>query len=169
MQRVSRAAARMVVIGAALLALPAARAEAQVVQGCQPDQYLDRTAAGADRQITWDFSIVTDPERCLQVKVGQTVVWTGDFDTHPLAGQGGDNPNPIGLHVNGAVTFTNAGTFGFHCLNHSVMVGAIKVVAATAAPSVPALSPWLAVALTVLLLATGFVLLRKRVARRRPT
>ena len=65
MQRVSRAAARMVVIGAALLALPAARAEAQVVQGCQPDQYLDRTAAGADRQITWDFSIVTDPERCL--------------------------------------------------------------------------------------------------------
>src|SRR5882672_7570603 len=88
-------------------------AQAQVVQDCQPNQYLDRTASGADRELTWNFDISSDPERCMQVQVGQTVVWNGDLDTHPLGAQGGDMPNPIIFHVNGVVTFTTAGTFGF--------------------------------------------------------
>jgi hypothetical protein len=129
------------------------RANAQVVQDCQPNQFLDRTAPGADRLLTWDFSISTDPERCLQVQVGQTVVWDGVQDVHPLAGSGGDSPNPISLHLNGAVTFTKVGTFGFVCLNHSSMKGAIKVVAAPS--SVPVSSPWLVVSLTVLMLGSG--------------
>jgi hypothetical protein len=132
-----------------------------MVQDCQPDQYLDRTAAGADRQLTWDFSIATDPERCLQVRTGQTVVWQGDFETHPLGGQGGDNPNPIGLNVNGSVTFNTAGTFGFTCLVHSSMKGAIQVVAAPPAP-VPALSPWLSFSLIGALLAIGWALTANR-------
>ena len=133
---------------------------AQVVQNCQDSDYQDRTAAGADRQITWDFSITSNSERCLQVRVGQTVVWNGDFDTHPLGGSGGDNPNPITANINGSVTFTTAGTFGYHCLVHSPMIGAIRVVAA--APAVPAVSPWLASALTVVLLAIGWVRTRRR-------
>ena len=101
------------------------------------------------------------------MRVGQTVVWSGDFDTHPLAGQGGDMPNPISLHQNGSVTFNTAGTFGFHCLSHSTMKGAISVLAvAPPPPSVPALSPWWVAALTVLMLATGLVLLGRRRSHR---
>jgi hypothetical protein len=140
-------------------------AEAQVVQDCQPDQYLDRTAANADRELTWDFSISTDPERCMQVQVGQTVLWNGDLSTHPLGSGGGDMPNPIIFHIDGAVTFTTVGTFGFQCLSHSPMKGAIKVVAA-APPTVPVRAGWLTFTLTVLLMATGMVLTRKRRTRR---
>lgn len=153
------------VVLATLIALPAV-AEAQVVNNCQPSQYLDRTAPGADRQLTWDFSISTDPERCLQVQAGQTVVWNGDLDVHPLAGNGGDNPNPISFHQNGAVTFKTAGTFGFQCLSHSPMNGAIKVVLAPiAAAPAPALPTWLGVGLVFLLLAMGWGLIRNQ---RRP-
>lgn len=134
----------------------AGRAQAQVVQGCQPNQYLDRTASGADRELTWDFGIESDPERCMQVQTSQTVVWSGDLEMHPLGGQGGDMPNPISLHQNGSVTFNAAGTFGFKCSSHSPMVGAIRVVTAPPA-TVPALSQWLAIALSVILLASGLI------------
>jgi plastocyanin len=144
-----------------LVWLHAGSAEAQVVQDCQPTAYLDRTATGADRQLAWDFSISSDPERCMKVRVGQTVVWnvTPDFDVHPLGGAGGDSPNPITFHNNGVVTFTAVGTFGFQCLNHASMKGAIQVVAAP--PPVPASSPWVVLGLTVLLLASGSILLRR--------
>ncbi len=170
-QRTNRAGWSLCAALVVTIGLTAASAQAQVVQDCQPTQYLDRTAPAADRQLTWDFSIATDPERCLQVQVGQTVVWNGDvFDTHPLGGSGGDSPNPIGLHVNGAVTFTNVGTFGFQCLNHSIMKGAIKVVAATAPPpSVPALSRGQAVSLTALLLAGALLSIRRARRRSQPT
>lgn len=144
------------VTAAVLLGAPT-RARAQVVGDCQPGAYLDRTAPAASRQLTWDFSIATDPARCLKVQVGQTVVWNGDFDTHPLGGSGGDTPNPIGLHVNGSVTFNAVGTFGFTCLVHSSMKGAILVVPAPA-PPVPAVPSWLLAILAVLVTAWGWVL-----------
>ncbi len=150
-----------------LVGVPTA-AQAQVVQGCQPGAYVDRTAPGAVRVLPWDMDIATLDEHCMQVATGQTVVWNGDLDTHPLAGQGGDMPNPISLHDNGAVTFTAVGTFGYKCLSHSPMIGAIKVVAAAPASSVPALSPWLAAALTALLLASGLLLIRNRLRRAAP-
>jgi hypothetical protein len=108
--------------------LCAAPAEGQEVQNCQPSQYLDRTAPGADRQLAWDFSIATDPERCMRVRVGQTVVWNGDLEVHPLGGQGGDMPNPITFAEGGSITFNSVGRFGFICLSHSSMKGAIEVV-----------------------------------------
>src|SRR5262245_37607561 len=121
----------------------------EVVQGCQPDQYVDRTAANADRQLSWDFSITSDPARCMQVRAGQTVVWDGDLETHPLAGQGGDTPNPITFHANGSVTFNSPGTFGFVCLSHTPMKGAIEVLAA--APAAPAPVPVTSIPLSVAL------------------
>jgi hypothetical protein len=161
-ERANRLLSCLLVTWAVWLGFPAAPAEAQVVQDCQPSQYLDRTAPGADRQLSWDFSVVSDPERCLQVRVGQTVTWSGDFDTHPLAGQGGDGPNPIFFHQNGAVTFNSVGTFGFVCLSHSAMKGAIRVVQGPPPASVPALSPWLAAGLTVVLLASGLLIRNHR-------
>jgi plastocyanin len=155
---------RTLAIVAVLIVGWSSSARAQVVQNCQPDQYVDRTAPGADRQLTWDFGIASDPERCMQVRVGQTVVWdvVGSFDLHPLAGQGGDMPNPITSHQNGSVTFTSPGTFGFVCLNHSTMKGAIRVVPAPAL--VPAATPWWIAALTALLLASGWLVLRRGAA-----
>jgi hypothetical protein len=153
-------------VAGALFAV-SAPAYGQVIQNCLPNQYLDRTATNADRELNWDFGIETDPEHCLQVAVGQKVTWVGNQENHPLGGQGGDNPNPIGLNENGVVTFTTPGTFGFFCLNHSTMKGAIRVVEATAPVAVPAATPsWLTTALTVLLFASGLSLIRS--ARRAP-
>jgi len=135
------------------------QAQAQVVQNCQPAQYVDRTAPSADRQLNWNFGISSDPERCMQVRAGQTVVWNGDLDVHPLGGSGGDSPNPISLHQNGSVTFTAPGTYGYVCLAHSSMTGAIRVVQATA---VPTNSPWATTGLAGLLLASGLLAMRHR-------
>ena len=144
------------------LCLAPSLAQAQEVQGCQPNQYLDRTAPGADRELIWDFSVSTDPERCLQVVAGQTVVFQSEnFGFHPLAGSGGDTPNPISQHVNGSVTFPAAGTFGFKCQAHSPMDGAIRVVAPPT--PVPALNR---IGLAVMLLAVGSLWIRKRLLQR---
>ncbi len=153
---------------AAVLLLAPAVAHAQAVQDCQPTQFQDRTMAEEkDRSLSWDFSITTTPERCMQIQVGQSVQWNGDFDNHPLAGSGGDTPNPITLHQDGKVTFNQVGTFGYVCLAHSPMKGAIKVVAAAVpkATAAPAVSPWLAGLLTFMLLSSGWLLLRARLAR----
>jgi len=42
----------------AVLVVWSTRAEAQV-QNCALDQFVDRTAPGADRQLAWDFDIAT--------------------------------------------------------------------------------------------------------------
>ena len=138
-----------------------ASAQAQV-DHCQPSEFLDRTAPGADREIFWDVSITGDPQKCMLVQVGQTVVWNAnpDFDVHPLVGR--EIPSPITLHQNGSVTFDTPGTFNYICTQHTSMKGAIKVVAPQA---VPALSPWMTVGLTAFLLASGWVLIRNH---RRP-
>lgn len=93
------------------------------VNGCTT--YADQTAAGG--AITWDFTVAP---KCVKVKVGQTVTWTGDFATHPLAPFNGDASNPIVIGTAGTskITFPVAGTFGFHCLNHPSMLGAVQVV-----------------------------------------
>jgi hypothetical protein len=149
---------------AVLVGFPAGEAKAQVVQGCQPGQYLDRTAPNAVRQLTWDFGIVTDPAHCIQVQTGQTVVWVGDFSTHPLGVPGNDTSNPILFHNNGSVTFNTEGTFGYQCNVHTPMIGAVKVVQAVvqAPPPVPALSPWVVITLTALLFASGLIEVRRR-------
>jgi plastocyanin len=113
----------------------AAAQPAKEVNGCT--SYVDRTAADADRDIVWDFSINTEEERCMKVKVGQkdtfvkTDMTPGNFNFHPLGAQGGDTPSPFPGALNastGEVTFANAGTFGFVCTAHSSMNGAIYVV-----------------------------------------
>ena len=105
------------------------------VNGCTG--FVDRSGASDTRAITWDINVTQTPERCMQIKVGQTVKWTSDgattpadFTMHPLSQQGGDKPNPV-LDVDeatGDVTFTASGTYGFVCGIHPLMVGAIKVV-----------------------------------------
>jgi len=93
------------------------------VNGCTT--FADETASGG--AIAWDFNVTP---KCVKVKVGQAVTWTGDFSFHPLAPFNGDTPNPITTGSGGTskVTFPTAGTFGFHCLTHPAMQGAVQVV-----------------------------------------
>lgn len=126
-------------VASLLLLFSAAPAVGQdPVQDCAPGDFVDRTAANADRSLTWGFSIQSNPARCMKVFVGQQVQWVGSFGAHPLDAEGGDVPNPIAQHQEGLVTFTAPGTFGFVCGFHPVMRGAIMVVAPPPAP-VPAL------------------------------
>jgi plastocyanin len=103
------------------------------LNGCT--SYADQTA-GTEVDLTWGFTITTDPNHCSKIKAGTKVKWTGDFGTHPLGDFGGDTPNPIatttvddaGTSTSITVTFPNAGTFGYHCMVHASMMGAIEVV-----------------------------------------
>jgi plastocyanin len=100
------------------------------VNGCS--MFADHTANNDARSIVWDFSVANDPDRCMQVKAGQTVTFNGNFQSHPLKDQGGDSPNPFAsaapMGNSAAVTFAAAGTFGFVCQFHASMKGAILVV-----------------------------------------
>lgn len=94
------------------------------LNGCK--NYVDRTAAGASREITWGFPVSTTPEACMKIKAGQTVTWKGDLSIHPIGPKGGDANNPIKSAATN--TFPAAGTFGYVCTNHSTMLGVVLVV-----------------------------------------
>lgn len=104
-----------------------------LVNGCRT--FVDRTADDADRTIPWDFEIFELPERCMQIKVGQKVTFgqpdggPADLIEHPVGAQGGDTPNPIADidESTGEVTFDRPGIFGYVCLVHGAMTGAILV------------------------------------------
>lgn len=71
---------------------------------------------------------------CAKITVGQKAVFSvGDFQIHPLREEESVPPNPIPRTNSGTqaitVTFTKVGEFGYHCTNHTSMVGAVKVVA----------------------------------------
>ena len=132
--------------------------------------YTDRSGAGDSRTLVWDFSITSNPARCMKVRVGQSVIWQGDvLGFHPLASDGGTTPNPIPgapTSASATVTFTQPGTFGYICGNHAFMTGAIQVVAA--GTPVPASTPRTPIGLAALLLGAGaFVLTCLRRGRSR--
>jgi hypothetical protein len=99
------------------------------VDDCLEAQYLDRT-------FDWDFAFAGSAERCIKVRVGQTVRWVSNFGAHPLEPDEGDRPNPIVANTgdSGVITFTRAGIFGDRCNFHFEMRGAIQVVDASAVP-----------------------------------
>lgn len=93
------------------------------VNGCFT--FVDRTEEAASRSIVWNDALIFDPARCMRVRVGQTVIFSGDHGNHPMMPQGGDTPNPVGP----TAVFTAAGIFGYECIPHpSEMNGAIQVV-----------------------------------------
>jgi hypothetical protein len=96
------------------------------IKGCE--KYQDRSGADASREITWDFSVTTAPERCMFIKVGQTVSWAGNLETHPLAVDDIAVDDLKKVAPGAQVTFTKPGTFGFECTFHTEMMGAIHVV-----------------------------------------
>ena len=103
--------------------------EAELAEG-------DRTDGGP---LTIVFGTGANPKqyenRCLTVKAGTTVTFSGSFLQHPLEPAGGDSPSPIPYTAEDqpggslSVTMTRPGTFGFQCEFHRTsMFGAIRVV-----------------------------------------
>ena len=100
-----------------------------VINGCT--SFEDATAVAANRTLVWDFPIAVDPRRCLMIAKGQTVTFATPIPFHPLGAKDGTVPTPIPASTTtaagGIITFPNAGTYGYVCLNHPSMTGAIKV------------------------------------------
>jgi plastocyanin len=106
------------------------------VNGCTT--FVDRTADDASRSLKWDADVAQLPERCMKIKVGQSLKLTedgaflpADLGTHPAIAAGGATPSPFtdpGVDATGNVVFEKAGTYGFACGNHSSEKGAVLVV-----------------------------------------
>jgi plastocyanin len=98
------------------------------LNGCTT--FADHTAANDARTLDWDVTIASSPDRCMKIKAGQSVTWSGNFSTHPLAQAGGDTPSPIGngTGTSKTIQFPNPGDYGYVCTVHSTMRGVIQVV-----------------------------------------
>ncbi len=99
----------------------------KVVKTCTTEaMYIDATGDASKAKVTpWDTSLGS--KGCIKIKKGTAVTWNpAPSANHPLEPAGGDSGNPI---TNTAtVTFSEVGTFGFQCGNHSEMQGAVWVV-----------------------------------------
>lgn len=109
-----------------------------MINDCTEAAALDRTELADQREV--NFPGFAYAPKCMKIKVGQTVTWSGDLAFHPLrAGTIVNNVrtpqagNPIPSTSSGntvSVTFAAAGAWGYYCNAHwaSGMKGAIYVV-----------------------------------------
>ena len=95
--------------------------------------YDDHTAAADTRTIVFTTAMYTP--KCMQIKTGQTVTFSGDFVVHPLMQSCGPAPDVItnGSGTSKTVTFATAGDYGYYCTIHGTpsgggMAGSISVV-----------------------------------------
>jgi plastocyanin len=90
-----------------------------------------------------DFSF---QPQTITIRVGDTVTWTNnDTATHTATSLGRWDTGTFGIGASRSVGFTNAGTYPYFCLLHSIMFGTVVVLAPdapmpTAAPA-PTLAP----------------------------
>jgi plastocyanin len=81
-----------------------------------------------------DFSFTP---QTVTIQTGDTVVWTNGGGTHTVTGDGADPFCGSGaIPMSCSETFTNTGTFPYHCVFHQSlgMVGTVIVLAGTNAP-----------------------------------
>jgi len=109
-----------------------------MINGCTLAAAADRTAVNAARTVTFPGFAYTP--RCIKIRVGQTVTWSGDLAFHPLRpglivggvpmAQAGNPVPSVSAGASTTATFAAAGDYGYYCANHfgSGMVGAVYVV-----------------------------------------
>jgi plastocyanin len=98
------------------------------VEGCGPaSSYQDRRDDSATRVVSWTFNV--GPERCMRVRPGQTVTFSGELGMHPISATSpAGAASPFSTRVGGVVTFPAPGLFGYECSLHPFgMRGAIWV------------------------------------------
>ena len=108
------------------------------LNGCTAGSYLDATAAGASRTVTFTFFKYSPA--CLTIAAGQSVTFSGDFYSHPLragvapsaGGAAGPSANPIASVGGGSTasfTFAQPGIYPYYCAAHENigMYGVIQV------------------------------------------
>lgn len=109
-----------------------------VFNGCNTADFVDRTAAGAIRTVTFGTAGNTYSPKCITIAAGQSVMFSGMFGSHPLRPGVGANAtagspnNPITVTSAGATasfTFPTAGTYPYNCQFHDAggMNGVVKV------------------------------------------
>lgn len=106
-------------------ASPAPPDDYSILGGCAARQFVDRSAADANRVVTYDPTNGFQP-RCLRIGPGQAAVFSGNFQRDPLfpgtADQAlaGTAPNPItsiSVPDMRSVTFSQVGDFIYRCTN----------------------------------------------------
>ncbi len=111
------------------------------LNGCPDTAFVDRSAAGADRTVSFGTGAAAFAyaPRCITVAAGQAVTFRGDFAVHPLspgtspsARDAGVGANPITRRDTGneaQVTFASAGTYPYFCEYHYAggMAGVVRV------------------------------------------
>lgn len=112
------------------------------LNGCTEGDFTDYSNAAASRVITFpngspflpDGAIVNYAPPCMHIKAGESVTWVGDFGNNPLGANDNNPLNPIPALVDDggpdaafAVTFTIPGRYGYLCVSHGAMKGAIEV------------------------------------------
>lgn len=96
--------------------------------GCTTLDYVDRTAASANRTVTFDSSGYSP--KCMRVLTYQTVTFSGTFGIHPLVQDCGPSDRQLTttFGTTKTATFPSLGEYGYHCAFHPTFErGAIKV------------------------------------------
>ena len=85
-------------------------------------------AAAVDHPVSFPVAVETGPytPSALEVGIGDTVTFTGEFSYHPLAWTDGDFATLSGGGT-ASYLFTRAGTFRYFCTLHVDMLGSVRV------------------------------------------
>ncbi len=107
-----------------------------MIHGCDPATAQDETANAA---LTITFSGINYTPKCVRVKAGTVVTFSGDFTLHPLVGgevvSGTKTPDPnspiveTSTGMSAMFTLSTAGTYPFYCDVHATvgMTGVVFV------------------------------------------
>lgn len=106
--------------------------------GCDTASFVDRTAAGGIRTVTFGAGGFTYSPKCILIAAGQMVTFSGTFSSHPLRPGVGINAtagspnNPIvatAVGTSATFTFPAAGSYPYNCSLHdgSGMNGVVRV------------------------------------------
>ena len=101
----------------------AAAAGALLLIGAAPG-----AAWAADHPVSFPTDAFAGPYTpgAVEAGVGDTVTFSGAFESHPLVWTDNDFPTRS-TGMTGTYTFTRPGTFAFHCAIHPSMVGSVHV------------------------------------------
>lgn len=97
---------------------------------CSKDNSTNNSGGGSGNANTISMKNSAFSPPSLQVNINSTVTWINDDNmVHTVTSDNGSfDSGDIGPGSRFSYTFTSTGTFGYHCIHHSGMVGTIIAV-----------------------------------------